>query len=167
MGRRKISMTAMLQALKIVLILFGVGVQCQTEYDNRDGKDMSISEHRQCYVFGQCQEYSIDFSKQENAEDCHSFCGKLEGCNWWSWQPDQSLCLAFQNCTVAGAPSDAICPDCISGEKLCPSRECHQQYKCRGHFVDTLRMSHVRNALLNATPMTCATGTPLKRTMIS
>ena len=53
--RRKISMTAMLQALKIVLIVFGVGVQCQTEYEDRDGKDMSISEHRQCYVFGQCQ----------------------------------------------------------------------------------------------------------------
>ena len=59
-----------------------------------------------------------DFSKQDDAESCHAFCGKLDGCNWWSWEPEQSLCLAFENCTLSGGPSGSICEDCISGEKL-------------------------------------------------
>ena len=64
------------------------------------------------------QEYSLDFSQQADAEGCHSFCGKVDGCNWWSWEPAQSLCLVFDNCTELGPPNGVICPDCISGEKL-------------------------------------------------
>ena len=64
------------------------------------------------------QELSVDFSYQEDAEGCHSFCGKLDGCNWWSWEPEQSLCMAFDDCTASGGPDAHICPDCITGEKL-------------------------------------------------
>ena len=55
--RHKTSIMAMLQAF--VLIVLGMGVQCQTEYEDRHGMDMNISEQRQCYVFGQCQVMNI------------------------------------------------------------------------------------------------------------
>merc|ERR1712024_354385 len=89
-----------------------------SSWEMRDGGEMDISEHHQCYVYGQCQELSVDFSYQEDAEGCHSFCGKLDGCNWWSWEPEQSLCIAFDDCTASGGPDGHICPDCITGEKL-------------------------------------------------
>ena len=59
--------------------------------------------------------FAVDFSHQEDAEGCHAFCGKVDGCNLWSWKPSQSLCLAFATCTFAEGP---VCEDCVIGEKL-------------------------------------------------
>ena len=58
---------AMLHAFKIVLIVSVVGVQCERNYD-RDGKDMSISERRQCYVYGQCQVMNISWCDLQHAK---------------------------------------------------------------------------------------------------
>jgi len=134
-------------ALALVLPAFAMADEVSS-WDMRDGGEMDISEHHQCYVYGQCQELSVDFSYQEDAEGCHSFCGKLDGCNWWSWEPEQSLCMAFDDCTASGGPDSHICPDCISGEKLCPARECHQQFKCKGNFVDSFTMSKLEKCII-------------------
>jgi len=114
------------------------------EATNRDDGDddepaMDISETKKCYVFGQCQEYSIDFKDTKDAEGCHKFCGNNNECNWWSWEPELDLCMLFVNCTEANIdpPLFDPCPTCISGQKLCPSRECHGGFKCQGHFVDS------------------------------
>ena len=68
------------------------------------------------------QEYSVDFQGhaegEGDAESCHRFCGKTEDCQWWSWEPAQSLCIAFANCTESGPPDAGVCPDCISGQRL-------------------------------------------------
>ena len=65
------------------------------------------------------QEYSLDFKVTKDAEGCHKFCGKNDGCNWWSWEPAFELCMLFANCTEEGVDPPAVepCPDCISGEK--------------------------------------------------
>ena len=99
-----------------------------------------ISERHKCYVSGQCQvwlfvinvpslmkflneasfqEYSLNFKQTADADACHKFCGKQnEACNWWSFEPAQSLCVLFGNCTENGEPDKIICEDCISGERL-------------------------------------------------
>ena len=104
----------------------------------------TASDSRRCYVHGQCQGFSLDFSAQYGAEGCHAFCGKLDGCNWWSWDRALSLCLAFENCTLSGGP---VSEDCIMGEKLCQARDCHQQHKCKGHFVDSFVISHIEDCI--------------------
>ena len=95
---------------------------------------MEISERYQCYVLGQCQvgfnlnicnkynplilemalslqEYSVNFQGQStDAESCHKMCGKNKDCEWWSWEPAQSLCMLFSNCTESGHPEAEI-PD--------------------------------------------------------
>ena len=98
-----------------------------------------ISERYRCFVPGQCQvwqfilhattlvrfliwatfqEYSLNFKKVDDADACHKFAGKEgEAVNWWSFEPAQSLCVLFGNCTEAGGPDQIICPDCISGER--------------------------------------------------
>ena len=99
---------------------------------------MEISERYQCYVLGQCQvgvcnkynplilemalslqEYSVNFQGQStDAESCHKMCGKNKDCKWWSWEPAQTLCMLFSNCTESGHPDAGLCPDCISGQRL-------------------------------------------------
>ena len=64
------------------------------------------------------QEYSINFKMNADADGCQKFCGLNEACNWWSYEPEQSLCLLFTNCTESGQPDKVACPDCISGERL-------------------------------------------------
>ena len=67
--------------------------------------------------FSSQKEYSLDFSHQEDAEGCHSYAKKNEEAEWWSWEPAQSMCLLFANCTESGPPSGQICPNCVSGQK--------------------------------------------------
>jgi len=124
------------------------------EATNRDDGDddepaMDISETKKCYVFGQCQEYSIDFKDTKDAEGCHKFCGNNNECNWWSWEPDFELCMLFVNCTEANIdpPLVAPCSSCISGQKLCPSRECHGGFKCQGHFVDSYHIATLEECI--------------------
>ena len=64
------------------------------------------------------QEYSVNFQQVSDADSCHKFCGKNEDCGWWSFEPSQSMCMAFKNCTESGHPDTGACPDCISGERL-------------------------------------------------
>lgn len=111
------------------------------------GRPMGISEKRQCYVYGQCQGYSVNFQQRDDAESCHMFCGKNEDCEWWTFEPSQSMCIAFKNCTESGNPDAGPCPDCISGEGLCPARECHDPHKCDGHFVNSWEFAHLEDCI--------------------
>jgi len=101
---------------------------------------MDTSEKWECYVFGQCEEYSVNFEEISSAESCHKFCGKNDDCKWWTWEHDNSLCSLFANCTdpkqSTGHPDAGACPDCISGQQACPGRECHSPNKCQGHVVE-------------------------------
>merc|ERR1712223_118662 len=118
------------------------------EEDAADAPATDISERHQCYVSGQCQEFSVNFKKVDDADACHKFCGKEgEGCNWWSFEPAQSLCVLFGNCTEAGGPDQIICPDCISGERLCPARECHGAFKCKGIFIDSFEIAYLEDCI--------------------
>ena len=69
-------------------------------------------------IFSSSQGYSVNFQQRSDAESCHMFCGKNEDCEWWSFEPSQSMCMAFKNCTESGNPDNGACPDCISGERL-------------------------------------------------
>merc|ERR1712117_949431 len=64
-----------------------------------ESRQMNISETQKCYVYGQCQEYSLNFKVTQDAEGCHKFCGKNQECNWWSWEPAFELCMLFAKCT--------------------------------------------------------------------
>jgi len=107
---------------------------------NRDEPIMDTSEKWECYVFGQCEEYSVNFEDIGSAESCHKFCGKNDDCKWWTWEPSNSLCSLFANCTdpkhSTGHPDAGPCSDCISGQQACPARECHSPDKCQGHVVE-------------------------------
>jgi hypothetical protein len=100
-------------------------------------------------VYGQCQEYSLDFKDTEDPEGCHKFCGKNDECNWWSWEPAFKLCILYSNCTAKGVdpPNVEACGDCISGEKLCPARECHGAFKCKGDFVDSFAIATLEECI--------------------
>merc|ERR1712241_979096 len=117
----------------------------------RDGGFMDTSEKWECYVFGQCEEYSVNFEKIDNAEACHKFCGKNDDCKWWTWEPDNLLCSLFANCTdpkqSTGHPNAGPCSDCISGQQACPGRECHSPNKCQGHLVDTFETGHLEDCI--------------------
>merc|ERR1712010_83220 len=107
---------------------------------NRDEPIMDTSEKWECYVFGQCEEYSVNFEDINSAESCHKFCGKNDDCKWGTWEPSNSLCSLFANCTdpkhSTGHPDAGPCADCISGQQACPARECHSPNKCQGHVVE-------------------------------
>jgi len=122
-----------------------------SDVQDRDGKIMGISERFQCYVFGQCQEYSVNFEAADSAESCHKFCGKNDDCKWWSWEPDQSGCFLFANCTdikqSTGHPNIDPCHDCISGQRACPARECHSPHKCKGKLDDSFIVSHLEDCI--------------------
>merc|ERR1719322_1852465 len=106
-------------------VAFGTrGIQPEIQL-SRSSSAMDISEKRTCYVYGQCQEYSVDFQYSEDPEHCHTFCAKNSECNWWSYEGELNLCKAFQNCTLLGEPAQGPCPTCISGEDRCPARDCH------------------------------------------
>merc|ERR1712241_295414 len=107
-----------------------------------------ISERYRCFVPGQCQEYSLNFKKVDDADACHKFAGKEgEAVNWWSFEPAQSLCVLFGNCTEAGGPDQIICPDCISGKRVCPARECHGAFKCKGIFIDSFEIEYLEDCI--------------------
>jgi len=120
------------------------------EISKVEDRQMNISETRKCYVYGQCQEYSLDFKVTQDAEGCHKFCGKNQDCNWWSWEPAFELCMLFHNCTEVGIDPPAVepCPDCISGESECPARECHGAFKCKGVFVDSFAIPTLEECIL-------------------
>jgi len=114
-----------------------------------EDRQMNISETKKCYVYGQCQEYSLDFKATQDAEGCHKFCGKSQECNWWSWEPAFELCMLYSNCTEDGVDPPAVepCPECISGEKECPARECHGAFKCKGDFVDSFAIATLEECI--------------------
>jgi len=117
----------------------------------RDGKIMDTSEKLECYVWGQCEEYSVNFEKIDTAEACHKFCGKNDDCKWWTWVQDNSLCSLFANCTdpkhSAGHPNAGPCSNCISGQHACHARDCHSVHKCQGILVDTKVMDHLEDCV--------------------
>merc|ERR1712045_101632 len=130
----------------LVLALFHPAFSVATQGQVQE-RELNGSESSQCYAQGGIRMscFAVDFSHQEDAEGCHAFCGKVDGCNLWSWKPSQSLCLAFATCTFAEGP---VCEDCVIGEKACSARECHQQYKCGGNFVDSFSMSHIEECIV-------------------
>ena len=71
--------------------------------------------------FTPLQEYSVNFESIKTAELCHKLCGKNDDCKWWTWEPDNSLCSLFANCTDptqgTGHPDAGPCPNCISGQR--------------------------------------------------
>merc|ERR1719158_1508974 len=122
--------------LEIVLLLLPRHISGQPfDAQERDGGIMDTSEQYQCYVFGQCQEYAVNFQSIGDAKSCHKFCSQNDDCKWWSWEPDHSQCMLFSNCTdikhSKERPNSELCPDCISGQRMCPARECHSPQKCK------------------------------------
>jgi len=134
--------------LTIFAFLLALNLVSGQEGEGEDEQVMDISETNKCYVYGQCQEYSIDFKVTQDAEGCHKFCGKNNECNWWSWEPAFELCMLFVNCTDGvDPPAVEPCPDCISGEKMCPARECHGAFKCKGDFVDSFAIATLEGCI--------------------
>jgi len=128
----------------VLLAMLAIGVEADFVEDRMA---INISERYQCYVPGQCQEYSINFKMNADADGCQKFCGLNEACNWWSYEPEQSLCVLFTNCTESGEPDKVVCPDCISGERLCPPRTCHGAFKCKGIFIDSFNIEHLEDCI--------------------
>jgi len=135
--------------LTIIALMLAQNLVFGQDGEGEDEQVMDISETYKCYVYGQCQEYSIDFKVTQDAEGCHKFCGKNDECNWWSWEPVFELCMLFVNCTDNGIDPPAVepCPDCISGEKMCPARECHGAFKCKGDFVDSFAIATLEGCI--------------------
>merc|ERR1712223_76318 len=146
MGKQSVDNTSIMKVLfAINLVLLPMLAMGQEE--ERLINTTNISEKQSCYVPGQCQEYSVNFKRTDDVDLCHKFCGQNEDCSWWSFEPSQNLCLLFANCTESGAPDVVACEDCISGEKLCPSRECHGAFKCQDIFIDSFEIEHLEDCL--------------------
>merc|ERR1712038_1426426 len=145
MGTQSLDITSTMKVLfavsLVLLPLLAQGIEVEED------RQEDISERYQCYVPGQCQEYSVDFKKTEDVDHCQKFCGTDDDCNWWSFEPAQNLCVLFGNCTESGNPNQVVCPDCISGQKLCPARECHGAFKCEGHFIDSFNIAHLEDCI--------------------
>merc|ERR1711934_434168 len=137
--KREATMRFFQEIAFLLLPLLVVGQFFEDPLANRDGRVMDTSEKWECYVFGQCEEYSVNFEKITSAESCHKFCGKNDDCKWWTWEHENLLCSLFANCTdpkqSTGHPNAGACSDCISGQQACPGREFHSADKCQGHVV--------------------------------
>merc|ERR1712038_2007461 len=148
MGKQSLDNTSMMKVLfAISLVLLPMLAMGQEE----DREAFNISETQKCYVSGQCQEYSVNFKRTDDVDLCHKFCGQNEDCNWWSFEPEQTLCILLKNCTESGGepggPDPTPCQDCISGERLCPTRSCHEAVKCEGHFIDSFKIAHLEDCI--------------------
>merc|ERR1712038_307063 len=146
MGKQSVDNTSIMKVLfAINLVLLPMLAMGQEE--ERLINTTNISEKHTCYVPGQCQEYSVNFKRTDDVDLCHKFCGTTEDCSWWSFEPSQNLCVLFANCTESGAPDTVACEACISGERLCPPRECHKAIKCEGIFIDSFEIEHLEDCI--------------------
>ena len=123
----------------------------EEEDEDQEEEAMDISETLRCYVYGQCQGYTVNFKYTEFVDQCHRFCGENKNCNWWTWEPALELCMLYVNCTNPPAyidqPAVEPCPGCISGQKMCPARECHGAFKCQGNVIDSFAIATLEECI--------------------
>ena len=78
-----------------------------------------------CGEPGQCMDEAVGLIKAPSVDDCIMFCNTDPRCNFWTFNTDVYLCLAFPECKEVDEDS---CPSCIYGERECPTTGMQQPY---------------------------------------
>ena len=87
---------------------------------------------QQCDIPGFCEGSTIGVSFFDTDIECIQFCQETDGCEWYSYNSDSSLCSAFADCPTL----DTSCePSCVSGENECSSLACFVKGECLGTYI--------------------------------
>ena len=68
----------------------------------------------QCFVAGECRRSSfIRESVTLGENSCLHFCQQVTGCQWFTYDPNDSVCMTFSDCNELVIQD---CPHCLSGQ---------------------------------------------------
>lgn len=92
------------------------------------------SSDQHCFVPGHCiNSFLLHHTHEKDDVNCLQQCQKVENCEWFSYDPDFSVCLLFQNCSELSLDN---CAGCTSGENECKSIFCWVSGECQGEYQD-------------------------------
>ena len=78
-----------------------------------------------CFVAGECVNgTAIGLIAADSISKCVDFSGTLEGSNYFSYSPEDNLCLVLAECPQLSLEA---CPNCISGDATCSSEICNYE----------------------------------------
>jgi hypothetical protein len=101
----------------------------------------------QCFVPGECEDSKFlraSITLGENG--CLHFCKKVEGCKWFTYHPENSLCVATSDCVHLNSTADSL-----SGHADCSDldNQCWVQGICQGTLITEVKLTEISNILTN------------------
>ena len=98
---------------------------------------VSPADTLQCFVPGECENSALlsqSITLGENA--CLHFCQKVEGCEWFTYHPENSLCIALSGCFQKNYTTTAIL-----GQQNCPdlNTQCWTHGLCKGILITEVK----------------------------
>ena len=91
-----------------------------------------------CFVPGECQHSTfLDESITLGENSCLHFCQEIKGCQWFTYHPENSLCVATADCLKLNSTGDAI-----SGMFNCSDLDnrCWVKGICQGTLLTEVRI---------------------------
>ena len=75
-----------------------------------------------CFVSGGCVNGLVSgLTIVPTIGECVDFCTSTSGCQYFSYEPTDDVCLALEECPEVSTDN---CLDCISGDSTCPDTIC-------------------------------------------
>ena len=97
------------ELLAFLAVVFGTTSKAQ---------DSSIG----CFVAGECAGgLATGLANLDTIGECVDFCNTISSCHYFSYGPNDNVCLALEECPLVSTDN---CPACISGDSSCSSKIC-------------------------------------------
>ena len=75
-----------------------------------------------CFVQGECVDSTVSgVYFDEKINDCVDSCQSVLECLFFSYLPDDGVCIIYEDCPKLSIDS---CPACVSGDSICPNKIC-------------------------------------------
>ncbi len=88
----------------------------------------AIQDDLMCYVPGFCTNSTvIGYAQADIPRQCLTACQDYQGCHWFSFKPEDELCLFLDDCQHLEQDN---CQDCVSGQAECPVLQCDVSGLC-------------------------------------
>ena len=94
-----------------------------------------------CFVPGECQHsILLDESITLGENSCLHFCQKIKGCQWFTYHPENSLCVATADCLKLNSTGNAI-----SGMHNCSDldNQCLVKGICKGALLTEVLIQQI------------------------
>ncbi len=88
-----------------------------------------------CFNSGSCGVGSpfVGYQTAQSLEECRESCDQNSNCGYFSYDPNNALCLMYAECENF-SPSN--CPECSSGSSDCELQKCFKTGFCYGDQVN-------------------------------